>query len=491
MKFCFIQSEGTTKKDRPVANFGHQLTLKFSCLFGDCSHRSNRMADWNVEDLRAYLVAQVGFDPEDVEQMPVEDMRSLALSLINEENQHTAPPTTHPADTTASTNITPLDHDDDDMDSMQVENANDQLLQSFCEMTGADVESARVLLEASDWDVSTAITMHMAQGDGQDVSRSSRSIPRHEQVSQTFPSMEMGNMPPMSFGPGFSQNSSADDPMATTMARFQAMASSLHGYHNDFNDDMDTHQHSNEPLYDEHGIRRPDPVRVSRLIGDNVINTDFARADEPSVEWLFPPPRHLSFPGNFQEARALAKQEKKWILVNIQSHEEFGSHQLNRDTWVDDTIQEILRENFVFWQRGHTSLDGKNYMTLYHVSGGELPHIGIIDPRTGSKISTIKGYMEPRILTQTLFEFFDENSLDSMKAGKHRIRTSESYHEPIVVNDSDDEKAGDEGKHFKELKKDEFVKDEREAKKPRDDTTTAGRTDRVHYGEIPLEPTGI
>ena len=444
------------------------------------------MADWSIDDLRAYLIAQVGFDPDDVVQMPIEDMRTLALSLLNEENQHTTtPPIPHSTDHTASMNTIAHEHDSD---SMQIENVNDHLLQSFCEMTGVDVESARVLLEASDWDVSTAITMHMAQSDGQDSSRPAQSAPRHEQVSRTFPSNDTANFHPMNYSSGFSQSVS-DDPMTSTMARFQAMASSLHGYH-EFNDDMDTHEASNEPLFDENGIRRPDPVRVSRLIGDNVMNTDFARADEPSVEWLFPPPRHLSFPGNFQEARALAKQEKKWILVNIQSHEEFGSHQLNRDTWVDDTIQEILRENFVFWQRGHTSIDGKNYMTLYHISDVDLPHIGIIDPRTGSKISTVKGYMDPRILTQTLFEFFDENSLDSMKAGKHRVRTSESYHEPIVVNDSDDEKQVEDRKHIKDLTKDESAKDERETKKPRDDSTNAIRTARMHYGEIPMEPTG-
>jgi hypothetical protein len=73
--------------------------------------------------------------------------------------------------------------------------------------------------------------------------------------------------------------------------------------------------------------------------------------------------------------------------VNLQSHEEFASHLLNRDTWVGDTMEQILRNNFVFWQRGHTSGDGKEYMKLYHISEDDvLPHIGVIDPRTGRKI---------------------------------------------------------------------------------------------------------
>lgn len=85
-------------------------------------------------------------------------------------------------------------------------------------------------------------------------------------------------------------------------------------------------------------------------------------------------------------------------------------------------------------------------MSLYHITAADLPHIGIIDPRTGSKTSTIKGYMEPRILTQTLFEYFDENSFEANKAPKVRTHSapssSSSYsQQPIVLDDSDDEKA--------------------------------------------------
>jgi thioredoxin-related protein len=233
-----------------------------------------------------------------------------------------------------------------------------------------------------------------------------------------------------------------------------------------------------------------------------MVNNDFSRADEPTVEWLFDPPRHLSFPGTFQECRTLAKQEKKWILVNIQSHEEFASHQLNRDTWTDETVQEILRENFVFWQRGHTSLDAKNYSTLYHINENDLPHIGIIDPRTGSKTSTIKGYMEPRILTQTLFEYFDEHSLDSTKAGKQRttiVNSSMGSSDKAVVIDDDD----DDFDYKAEYKVTEDVRDsrvhpqdkadERETKKPRDESASDAKSSKLtapkmDYGPVEDEP---
>jgi Thioredoxin-like len=39
------------------------------------------------------------------------------------------------------------------------------------------------------------------------------------------------------------------------------------------------------------------------------------------------------FAGDFQEARAAAKADKKLLLVNIQSESEFKCHELNRDLW--------------------------------------------------------------------------------------------------------------------------------------------------------------
>jgi len=42
------------------------------------------------------------------------------------------------------------------------------------------------------------------------------------------------------------------------------------------------------------------------------------------------------------EARTVCKERVRWLLVNIQSIQEFASHQLNRDTWCEETIQSLL-----------------------------------------------------------------------------------------------------------------------------------------------------
>lgn len=55
--------------------------------------------------------------------------------------------------------------------------------------------------------------------------------------------------------------------------------------------------------YDEDGVRMPDPVQRQRLVPmgrsysageDEEDRFALGRAEDPSVEWMFPPPRHLS-----------------------------------------------------------------------------------------------------------------------------------------------------------------------------------------------------
>ena len=60
---------------------------------------------------------------------------------------------------------------------------------------------------------------------------------------------------------------------------------------------------------------------------------------------------------------------------------------LNRDTWVDETVVSFLRTTFLLWQRGHTSGDAISYIRMHRLNPEEdLPHIAIIDPRTGAKL---------------------------------------------------------------------------------------------------------
>lgn len=66
---------------------------------------------------------------------------------------------------------------------------------------------------------------------------------------------------------------------------------------------------------------------------------------------MFASPTHLIHKaGGFQGARQVAKDSKRWLLVNIQKDSEFSSHALNRDVWRNDLVENLIREGFIFWQ---------------------------------------------------------------------------------------------------------------------------------------------
>ena len=82
---------------------------------------------------------------------------------------------------------------------------------------------------------------------------------------------------------------------------------------------------------------------------------------------MFAPPSHLiQKAGGFQGARQVAKDSKRWLLVNIQKDSEFSSHALNRDVWRNDLVENLIREGFIFWQEVSYCI-GFFVCSYYHV----------------------------------------------------------------------------------------------------------------------------
>ena len=46
-----------------------------------------------------------------------------------------------------------------------------------------------------------------------------------------------------------------------------------------------------------------------------------------------------------------AREESKHLLVSIQKRDDFLSMELNRDVWNNETLEEMIQANFVFWLR--------------------------------------------------------------------------------------------------------------------------------------------
>lgn len=116
---------------------------------------------------------------------------------------------------------------------------------------------------------------------------------------------------------------------------------------------------------------------------------------------LFRPPVDISFCGSFQAARDYAKEQNRWLIVNVQDMNDFNCQILNRDIWSSEKLREIIKKYFIFLQVAIDNVDGHRFQVFYGLT--VFPYIGIIDPRTGEeKLSYKEGF------NKTLNEFTSE-----------------------------------------------------------------------------------
>ncbi|KAI1496073.1 hypothetical protein F5X99DRAFT_90921 [Biscogniauxia marginata] len=133
---------------------------------------------------------------------------------------------------------------------------------------------------------------------------------------------------------------------------------------------------------------------------------------------LFRPPVDLMSHFSWDEARDAGKEEKKWILVNLQDLSVFYCQALNRDIWKDDNIKSLVSEHFIFLQYDKQDPLAQDYIQFYfqnetHENQDNYPHVAIIDPRTGEQVKTWSGTPFPSAgeFYSDLLEFLDRYSL--------------------------------------------------------------------------------
>lgn len=80
-------------------------------------------------------------------------------------------------------------------------------------------------------------------------------------------------------------------------------------------------------------------------------------------------------------------------MVNVQANDNFASHQLNRDTWSDAALADIVKSNFVFVQIMAESEFGHNVCGAYRLT--ETPVIMVVDPETRAQVKQWTGFMRP------------------------------------------------------------------------------------------------
>ncbi|AEO70665.1 uncharacterized protein THITE_2122317 [Thermothielavioides terrestris NRRL 8126] len=135
---------------------------------------------------------------------------------------------------------------------------------------------------------------------------------------------------------------------------------------------------------------------------------------------LFRPPYELMAHLSWDAAREEGKDNKKWILVNLQDMSDFNCQALNRDIWKDEAVKALVRENFIFLQYDKDDFAAEQYITFYfpnegHLNPNNYPHVSIIDPRTGEQVKVWSGTPFPKALEfhAQLAEFLDRYSLSA------------------------------------------------------------------------------
>lgn len=122
----------------------------------------------------------------------------------------------------------------------------------------------------------------------------------------------------------------------------------------------------------------------------------------------------------WDEARDIGKQEKKWIMVNLQDMSDFHCQALNRDIWQNLGVATLIKENFIFLQYDKDYPNAEEYITFYFTNRGHenpdnFPHVSIIDPRTGEQVKVWSGRPFPSAVEfhAEVVEFLDRYSLEA------------------------------------------------------------------------------
>ncbi|KAI1757157.1 hypothetical protein F4782DRAFT_216783 [Xylaria castorea] len=153
---------------------------------------------------------------------------------------------------------------------------------------------------------------------------------------------------------------------------------------------------------------------------------------------LFRPPHDLISDATWDEARDEGKEEKKWIMVNLQDLDIFQCQVLNRDVWKDEKVKALIKEHFIFLQYDKNEPRAQSYIQLYfpngaHENSDNYPHASIIDPRTGEQVKVWSGesFPKPGEFYGDLIEFLDRYSLAANS--KNPVVHSKPKRQPIDI----------------------------------------------------------
>lgn len=69
----------------------------------------------------------------------------------------------------------------------------------------------------------------------------------------------------------------------------------------------------------------------------------------------------------------------------------------------------MIGAHFLFWQQYHDSQHGSRYVSYYLRNSQQLPHIGVLDPRTGELCKAMTGFVTAERLLDLLMTYADKD----------------------------------------------------------------------------------
>jgi len=73
------------------------------------------------------------------------------------------------------------------------------------------------------------------------------------------------------------------------------------------------------------------------------------------------------------------------------------------------TRRAVIGAHFLFWQQYHDSNHGGQYVSYYLRHNQQLPHVGVIDPRTGELCKALAGFVTAERLLDLLMTYADKD----------------------------------------------------------------------------------
>ncbi|KAI3934013.1 hypothetical protein MKW92_022114 [Papaver armeniacum] len=175
---------------------------------------------------------------------------------------------------------------------------------------------------------------------------------------------------------------------------------------------------------------QPDVSAVDNAI-DNSLDDNLAS--------MYPPPVALMYDGPFHKAKKAAEDEDKWLIVNVQSKQEFSSLTLNLDTWAHEAVSQTISANFIFWQVYDDVTEGQKVCNYYKLT--YFPAVLVLDPITGQNVKSWTGMIEAVQLLEDLAPYMDAGPKHHLTrlSRKRPTETSQKTTVPETTEEEDEE----------------------------------------------------